>query len=78
MGCNSVSEESKRLARITHTIAMDFGVRRCTHCNMDRSNKGGMQIKFSNGLRYRWICQGCKENRERGQQERKKVDGQGG
>ena len=70
-----MSNESRKLAALTHRIASEFGVRRCTHCNLDKSNQGGLQIPFSNGLRYRWICKECKERRAIGNKNRKKVDG---
>jgi len=58
-----VSSTQKKLAKITHKIASDFGIRYCSNCKIDRNNKDGMDIVFPGGLRYRWICKECKEKR---------------
>jgi len=71
---NLGSQRLKKISKLTHKISADFGIRRCTNCNLDRPNGDGQQIPFKDGLRYRWICKSCKEKRD-GIKSGKKVDG---
>ena len=35
--------------------------RYCTNCQTTQLRKGGAEVPYSDGLRYRWKCQKCFE-----------------
>lgn len=43
----------------TEAIARSMGTKYCTNCRLTRSAGGGKNIIYKDGLRFRWICQGC-------------------
>jgi hypothetical protein len=53
-----MSLQSKKLAKVTHTIADELGIRFCTSCNLTKPAHGGKTVAVANG-RTRWKCASC-------------------